>query len=42
MPVERKGQAIRVMINVVNWGQEEPTGDGGGRQLSMDGTSRVS
>src|SRR5215467_2786537 len=41
MPVERRGQAIRVMINLVNWQQEEPTGCGGGRQLSMDGTSRV-
>jgi hypothetical protein len=41
MPVERRGQAIRVMINLVNWKQEEPTGCGGGRQLSMDGTSRV-
>ena len=41
MPVERRGQAIRVMINLVNWQQEEPTGSGGGRQLSMDGTSRV-
>src|SRR5215831_18449615 len=41
MPVERSGQAIRVMINLVNWQQEEPTGCGGGRQLSMDGTSRV-
>jgi len=29
------------MINLVNWQQEEPTGCGGGRQLSMDGTSRV-
>jgi hypothetical protein len=42
MPVERRGQAIRVMITLVNWQQEEPTGCGGGRQLSMDGTSRVS
>ena len=41
MSVERRGQAIRVMINLVNWQQEEPTGRGGGRQLSMDGTSRV-
>ena len=46
MPVERRGQAIRVMVNLVNlvnWQQEEPTGSGygGGRQLSMDGTSRV-
>src|SRR6516164_3793723 len=38
---ERKGQAIRVPINLVNWQQEEPTGCGGGRQPSMDGTSRV-
>ncbi len=29
------------MINKANWQQEEPTGCGGGRQLSMDGTSRV-
>jgi hypothetical protein len=35
MPVERRGQAIRVMINLVNWQQEEPTGCGGGLQLSM-------
>src|ERR1019366_551754 len=41
MPVERRGQAIRVTINLANWQQEEPTGCGGGRQLSMDGTSRV-
>ena len=41
MPVERRGQAIRVMITLVNWQQEEPNGCGGGRQLSMDGTSRV-
>jgi hypothetical protein len=39
--VERRGQAIRVMIDKANWQQEEPTGCGGGRQLSMDGTSRV-
>src|SRR5262244_1168398 len=42
IPVERRGQAIRVMINLVNWQQEEPTDCGGERQLSMDGTSRVS
>ena len=41
MPGERRGQAIRVRIILVNWQQEEPTGSGGGRQLSMDGTSRV-
>jgi hypothetical protein len=41
MAVERRGQVIRVMINLANWQQEEPTGCGGGRQLSMDGTSRV-
>ena len=41
MPVERRGQAIRVMVNLANWKQEEPTDCGGGRQLSMDGTSRV-
>src|ERR1700693_938989 len=29
------------MVNLANWQQEEPTGCGGGRQLSMDGTSRV-
>ena len=39
--MERRGQAIRVIINLVNWQQEEPTGYGGGRQLSMDGTSHV-
>ena len=41
MPGERRGQAIRVRITLVHWQQEEPTGSGGGRQLSMDGTSRV-
>jgi hypothetical protein len=41
MPVERRGQAIRVMVNLANWQQEEPTECGRGRQLSMDGTSRV-
>src|ERR1017187_9933272 len=41
MSVERRGQAIRVMVNLANWQQEEPTGCGGGRQLSLDGTSRV-
>ena len=41
MPVERRGQAIRVMVTLANWKQEEPTGCGGGRQLSMDDTSRV-
>src|ERR1700692_4803401 len=41
MPVERRGQAIRVMINLVNWQQEEPTGCGGGGELSRDGKSRV-
>ena len=40
--MERRGQAIRVMINLVNWQQEEPIGCGGGRQLSVNGTSRVS
>jgi hypothetical protein len=39
--VERRGQVIRVMINLANWQQDEPTGCGGGRQPSMDGTSRV-
>src|SRR5437764_5776939 len=41
MSGERRGQAIRVMVNLANWQQEELTGCGGGRQLSMDGTSRV-
>src|SRR5437870_12899785 len=41
MPAERRGRAIRVMVNLVNWQQEEPSGGGGGRQPSMDGTSRV-
>jgi hypothetical protein len=41
MPVEQRRQAIRVMIGLVNWQQEEPKGYGGGRQLPMDGTSRV-
>ena len=39
--MEQRGQAIRVIINLVNWQQEEPTDGGGGRQPSMDGTSRV-
>jgi hypothetical protein len=42
MPVERRGQAIRALITLVNRQREEPTGCDGGRQLSMDGTSRVS
>ncbi len=41
MPVERRGQVICVMVNLANWQQEEPTGYGGGRRLSMDDTSRV-
>jgi len=41
MAVEPRGQAIRVMINLVNRKREEPTGCGGGRQPSLDGTSRV-
>jgi hypothetical protein len=40
--VERRGRVIRGMTDLVNWQQEEPIGCGGGRQLSMDGTSRVS
>jgi hypothetical protein len=35
------GRAIRVIVALVNWQQEEPNGYGGGRQPSMDGTSRV-
>jgi hypothetical protein len=42
MPVERRGQAIRALIKLVNWQQEEPTDFGGEQPLSMDGTSRVS
>jgi hypothetical protein len=41
MPVERREQAIRVMVMLVNWQQEEPNGCGGGRQLLLNGTSRV-
>lgn len=41
MPVERRGQAIRVMIALVNWQQEEPNGCGGGQRLLLNGTSRV-
>ena len=41
MPVERREQAIHVMVRVVNWRQEEPNGCGGGRQLLLNGTSRV-
>ena len=40
--MERRGQAIRVMIALVNWQQAEPNGYGGGRQLSVDGASRIS
>ena len=40
--MERRGQAIRVMINLVNWQQEEPIGCGGERQLSVNDKSRVS
>ena len=29
------------MVNLVNWQQEEPADCGGGRQLSMNGTSRA-
>jgi hypothetical protein len=39
--VEQRRQAIRVMIVLVNWQQEEPNACGGGRQLSLNGTSRV-
>jgi hypothetical protein len=41
MPVEPRGQVIRVMIKLVNRQREEPAGCGGGRQPSLDGTSRV-
>src|SRR6516165_9031476 len=41
MAVEPRGQAIRVMINLVNRKREEPTGCGGGRQPSLDRMSRV-
>jgi hypothetical protein len=41
MPVEPRGQAIRVAVNMVNRQREEPNDYGGERQLSMDGTSRV-
>ena len=41
MPVEPRGQAIRVMINLVNRKREEPAGGDGGRQPSLNGTSRV-
>jgi hypothetical protein len=39
--VERRGRAIRVIVALVNWQQEEPNGHDGGRQLSLGGTSRV-
>jgi hypothetical protein len=42
MSVERRGQVIRIMTQLVNWQQEEPTDRGEGRQLFMDDTSRVS
>ena len=42
MPMERRGRVIRVILTLVNRQREEPTGCDGGRQLSMNGTSRVS
>src|SRR5262245_47958008 len=42
MSVERRGRVIRVIPTLVNRQREEPTGCDGERQLSMDGTSRVS
>ena len=39
--MERRGQAIRVLIILVNWQQEEPYGCDGERQLFLNGTSRV-
>ena len=42
MPMERRGRVIRVIPTLVNRQREEPTGCDGERQLSMDGTSRVS
>ena len=42
MSVERRGQVIRVMTQLVNWQQEEPTDRGEGRQLLMNDKSRVS
>src|ERR1700751_3337249 len=36
-----RGRPFASYFNLANWQQEEPTGCGGGRQLSMDGTSRV-
>src|SRR5262249_18446868 len=42
MPMERRGRVIRVIPTLVNRQREEPTGVDGERQLSMDGTSRVS
>src|SRR5262249_26620080 len=40
--MERRGRVIRVIPTLVNRQREEPTGCDGERQLSMDGTSRVS
>src|SRR5262252_7579369 len=37
-----KGAGHSRHINLVNWQQEEPIGCGGERQLSVNGTSRVS
>src|SRR5215467_13854206 len=42
MPMERRGRVIRVIPTLVNRQREEPTGCDGERQLSTDGTSRVS
>jgi hypothetical protein len=41
MPVERRGSANLVMIDLVHQQREEPADFGRGRQPSMDGTSRV-
>ena len=40
--MERRGRVIRVIPTLVNRQREEPTGCDGERQLSMNGTSRVS
>ena len=42
MSVEGRGWVTRVVIDLVNWQQEEPADFDGRRQLSMGGTSRMS
>ncbi len=42
MTAEQRGQAIRIVAEMVNRQREEPTSCGGGRQPSLNSTSRMS